>query len=155
MPSSPATPYANPALADRLAARSRSSRGVGSGADEFAVALNRSAAQRFAGVSPDARTVGNFSGIAALPRPGAGVGVRDGERSRVGLFRQRIPQGTLSIGLRRDAGDTIGPEIANSLYADLYGLRGEQDTRKSPFEYFLGAQQTFHVAACGALTQTH
>jgi RNA polymerase sigma-70 factor, ECF subfamily len=137
MPSSPATPYANPALADRLLREAEVPDAWGITADQFAVALNRSAAQRFAGVSPDARTVETFLESLHCRDLALAWACATGNDRAWDFFLNEYRK-ELYRSARAIAGDTIGPEIANSLYADLYGLRGEQDTRKSPFEYFLG-----------------
>lgn len=137
MPPSPAKQYATPALAERLLRKAEVPTAWGITADQFALALNRSAAQRFSGVSPDPRTIESFLESLHCRDLALASACASGNSPAWDFFVNEYRK-ELYRAARAIAGDTVGPEIANSLYADLYGLRGSQDTRKSPFEYFLG-----------------
>jgi RNA polymerase sigma-70 factor, ECF subfamily len=137
MPSSPATQLVAPALAQRLLHKAEVPAAWGVSADRFHLALERSAVQRFAGVTPDARTVESF--LESLHRRDLALACACASGNSAAwdhFVAQYRPE--LYRAARAIAGDAAGREIADSLYADLYGLRGTQDDRKSPFEYFLG-----------------
>ena len=63
--------------------------------------------------------------------------LRDRRRCRVGALRARVPAGALSSrGRARSVG--TARELADSLYADLYGTSERDGERRSLFRYFHG-----------------
>ena len=56
----------------------------------------------------------------------------------VGQFRQELYRAARAITGGASAGDADARELADSLYADLYGLRESEGRRKSLFDYFHG-----------------
>ena len=56
----------------------------------------------------------------------------------VGQFRQELYRAARAIARSASTGDSDARELADSLYADLYGLRESEGRRKSLFDYFHG-----------------
>ena len=56
----------------------------------------------------------------------------------VAQFRQELYRAARAIAGGANAGDADARELADSLYADLYGLRESEGRRKSLFDYFHG-----------------
>ena len=56
----------------------------------------------------------------------------------VAQFRQELYRAARAITGSASAGDSNARELADSLYADLYGLRESEGRRKSLFDYFHG-----------------
>jgi RNA polymerase sigma factor (sigma-70 family) len=56
----------------------------------------------------------------------------------VAQFRQELYRAARAIARSASAGDSNARELADSLYADLYGLRESEGRRKSLFDYFHG-----------------
>jgi RNA polymerase sigma-70 factor, ECF subfamily len=56
----------------------------------------------------------------------------------VGQFRHELYRAARAITGSASAGDADARELADSLYADLYGLRESEGRRKSLFDYFHG-----------------
>ena len=56
----------------------------------------------------------------------------------VSQFRQELYRAARAITRSASAGDSDARELADSLYADLYGLRESEGRRKSLFHYFHG-----------------
>ena len=56
----------------------------------------------------------------------------------VGHFRQELYRAAQVIAGSASAGDADARDLADSLYADLYGLRESEGRRKSLFDYFHG-----------------
>jgi RNA polymerase sigma-70 factor (ECF subfamily) len=56
----------------------------------------------------------------------------------VAEYRQEMYRAARAIAGRADSGDPAARELADSLYADLYGLRESASGRKSLFDYFHG-----------------
>jgi len=139
MPSSPATHLIPLALAERLLHKADVPAAWGVTAAQFQSPLERSAAQRFSGVSPDARTVETFAKSLHAKDLALATACAAGNSAAwdffVNQYRQEMVRAARAI-----AGDAAGRELADSMYADLYGgMRGTQSgERKSPFEYFLG-----------------
>lgn len=138
MPSSPAAHFITSALADRLLRKADVPSTWGVTAAQFQSLLERSAAQRFSSVSPDARTVETFAESLHCRDLALASACAAGNSSAwdffVNNYRPELYRAARSI-----AGDSAGREIADSMYADLYGLRGSPTSeRRSPFEYFLG-----------------
>lgn len=138
MPSSPAAHFVTSALADRLLRKAGIPSAWGVTASQFQSLLNRSAAQRFSDVSPDARTVESFAESLHCKDLALASACAAGNSAAWDFFVNNY-RPELYRAARAIAGDSAGREIADSLYADLYGLRGSQTgERKSPLDYFLG-----------------
>jgi RNA polymerase sigma factor (sigma-70 family) len=138
MPSSPAAPVVTLAFAERLLRKAEVDPAWGVTAAQFQSLLVRSAVQRFSGVSPDARTVETYSESLHCKDLALASACAAGNSAAWDFFVNTY-RAELYRAARAIAGDSTGREIADSMYADLYGMRGSQPgERKSPFEYFLG-----------------
>jgi RNA polymerase sigma factor (sigma-70 family) len=135
---SPADPTQRIALAVRLLRKADVPDAWGITGDRFAQTLERSAAQRFAGVSPAASTLEAFFESLHVRDLALASACAAGNSAAwdffVDTYRAEIYRAARAIG-----GESRGREIADSLYAELYGLRADRaEERKSPFSYFLG-----------------
>ena len=138
MPSSPAAHFVTSALADRLLRKAGVPSAWGVTASQFQSLLNRSAAQRFSGVSPDARSVESFAESLHCKDLALASACAAGNSAAWDFFVNTYRPELIAL-LAPSLRDSAGREIADSLYADLYGLRGSQTgERKSPLDYFLG-----------------
>ncbi len=139
MPSTPANHLIPLALADRLLQKAGVPAAWGVTAAQFQSLVERSAAQRFSGVSPDALTAETFAESLHAKDLALATACAAGNSAAwdffVSQYRQEMVRAARAI-----AGNAAGRELADSMYADLYGgMRGTQSgERKSPFEYFLG-----------------
>jgi RNA polymerase sigma factor (sigma-70 family) len=138
MPYGPAEPTQRIALAVRLLRKAEVPDAWGVTGDRFAQTLERSATQRFAGVSPNARTVEAYFENLHVRDLALASACAAGNSPAwdffVDTYRAEIYRAARAIG-----GESRGREIADSLYAELYGLRADRsEERKSPFSYFLG-----------------
>jgi RNA polymerase sigma factor (sigma-70 family) len=113
---------------------------------EFQEALERSVAQRFSGARPDpsanARAITDYLDTLhvedlALARA-CSAGSAAAWEFFVARFRPELYRAARAIAGGSDAGDAGARELADSLYADLYGLRECEGRRKSLFDYFHG-----------------
>jgi RNA polymerase sigma-70 factor (ECF subfamily) len=138
MPYGSADPTQRIALAVRLLRKADVPDAWGVTGDRFAQTLERSAAQRFAGVSPSAQTIDAFFESLHVRDLALASACAAGNSTAWDFFfdtyRAEIYRAARAIG-----GESRGREIADSLYAELYGLRADgAEERKSPFNYFLG-----------------
>ena len=104
---------------------------------QFEDALARSAARRFAACSPDPETVaayfeGLHLGDLAMACACAAGNVAAWERF-VAQYRPELHRAARAI-----AGESAGPELADSLFAELFGLREHEGQRESLFQFFHG-----------------
>jgi len=139
MPSSPAKNPITLALAERILRAAEVPPAWGVSAAQFQALLDRSAAQRFAGVSPDARTVETFVESLHAKDLALAAACASANEAAWNFFVAQY-RSELYRAARAIAGAAAGRELADSMYADLYGgMRSAQSgERKSPFEYFLG-----------------
>ena len=103
----------------------------------FAQALDRSAAQRFgqAGASP--AKMEEYCNSLRLHDLAFACACGDGdERAWEQFIREYRPE--LYRAARAIAGESQGRELADSLYAELYGLEERDGRRRSLFDYFHG-----------------
>jgi RNA polymerase sigma-70 factor, ECF subfamily len=107
--------------------------------EQFEAALGRSVAHRFSGASapPEPKAVENYleglhTGDLAFACA-CSAGSEAAWDAFVARFRQDLYRAAQAI-----AGDSSARELADSLYADLYGLRESAGRRKSLFDYFHG-----------------
>jgi RNA polymerase sigma-70 factor len=110
----------------------------------FAESLRRSAAKRFSGVQPDASEVEAYLKSLHLEDLALACACCEGIEKAweffIAHFRRDLRQA--ASAMLRGAGradDARADELADSLYAELYGVRSRPDgRRKSLFEYFHG-----------------
>jgi RNA polymerase sigma factor (sigma-70 family) len=109
----------------------------GLAAEEFRRLLERSVAHRFSGHATEAKLVEAYLEtlhVADLALAGAcSAGNAAAWDFFVAQFRPELYRAARAI-----AGEAQGREIADSLYADLYGLRETEGRRNSLFDYFHG-----------------
>jgi len=107
--------------------------------EQFQAALERSVAHRFSGASapPEPKAIENY--LQALHHRdlalacACSAGREAAWEFFVAQFRQDLYRAARAI-----AGNSSANELADSLYADLYGLRESEGRRKSLFDYFHG-----------------
>jgi len=108
---------------------------------EFEAALARSAAHRFSGASAqrDGNAIRNY--LESLHHKdlalacACAAGSEAGWEFFVAQFRQELYRAARAI---TGGGDSDARELADSIYADLYGLREAEGKRRSLFGYFHG-----------------
>lgn len=139
MPPGPATSFVTLATAERLLRTAEVPSGWGVTPERFQSALDRSAAQRFTGSarSPAASAVESYLSSLKTHDLALACACSDGNSEAWDFFVQQY-RPELYRSARAIAGEAAGREIADSLYAELYGLRESSGTRKSPLAYFLG-----------------
>src|SRR5271165_7186161 len=104
---------------------------------QFRVLLERSVGQRFGGKQPDAKAVQVYLESLHLADLALAGACSAGSAAAWDFFvTQYRPE--LYRAARAVAGDSAGRELADSLYADLYGLRESEGRRNSLFAYFHG-----------------
>jgi len=110
--------------------------------DEFQAALERGAAKRFPGASVDPRKLEAYLETLHARDLALAVACSAGSASAwdffMAEFRPELYRAARAIAGRAAGGDSAARELADSLYADLYGLRESGGRRKSLFEYFHG-----------------
>ena len=105
--------------------------------ERFRALLERSAAQKFPGKRPEDRALESYIESLHLPDLALAAACADGNEVAWDAFMaQYRPE--LYRAARAIAGDSQGRELADSLYADLFGLREPAGQRKSLFDYFHG-----------------
>ena len=105
--------------------------------DTFAQALHRSVEQRFRGTSPAPREVASYLESLHVEDLALACACCEGNEQAWEHFVTRFrPQ--LYAAARAIAGQSAAHELADSLYADLYGLEQRAGQRRSLFEYFHG-----------------
>ena len=105
--------------------------------DRFARALHRSADHRFGELAPPAPAVAAYLESLHVEDLALACACADGHEAAwehfVTTYRQDLRRAGCAI-----AGDSSGTELADSLYADLYGLEERAGERRSLFLYFHG-----------------
>src|SRR5258706_3453281 len=110
----------------------------------FAEALRRSVEKRFRGTRPDAAEVEVYLKSLHLEDLALACACADGEETAweffVGQFRQELRAAAGAILRASGAGDDLrAEELADSLYAELYGVTPAGSGRRKPlFEYVHG-----------------
>jgi RNA polymerase sigma factor (sigma-70 family) len=110
---------------------------------QFETALARSVAHRFSGAATQPETRAMRSYLETLHHPDLALACACSAGSEaaweffVAQFRQELYRAARAIA-GSASGDSNSREIADSLYADLYGLRETDGRRKSLFDYFHG-----------------
>ena len=108
---------------------------------EFHTALERSAAKRFAGAPADPKKIEAYLDALHARDIALAVACASGSAAAwdvfMAEFRPELYRAARAI-VGSAGGDAAARELADSLYADLYGLREPGGRRKSLFEYFHG-----------------
>ncbi len=105
--------------------------------DQFAPALEKSITHRFADKQPTPTEIEVYLATLHLPDMALAIACSAGNEPAWEFFvAQYRPE--LYRAARAIAGDSRGRELADSLYADLYGLRESGGSRNSLFDYFRG-----------------
>ena len=111
---------------------------------QFEAALARSAAHRFsdANAQPTEGSIQSYLDTLRHADLALACACSAGSEAAwvffVGQFRQELYRAARAIAGGASAGDSDARELADSLYADLYGLRESEGRRKSLFDYFHG-----------------
>lgn len=117
--------------------------------EHFQTALEISVAHRFssasskdsAGIHPDARTIEQYLESLHVSDLALASACSYGNPAAweffVARYRPEVYRATRAI-CGASGGDTAARELADSLYADLYGLKKRDGQRKSLFDYFHG-----------------
>ena len=111
---------------------------------QFEAALARSVARRFADVSgqPETRAIQNYLETLHHADLALACACSSGSEAAweffVAQFRQELYRAARAITGSASTGDSDARELADSLYADLYGLRESEGRRRSLFDYFHG-----------------
>jgi RNA polymerase sigma-70 factor (ECF subfamily) len=110
--------------------------------EQFQRALERSAAHRFPGSLPDDRIVAGYFESLHLADLALACACSAGDKAAWEFFIEHFRPGLYRSAraiLAKSGGDLQASEMADSLYADLYGLRESSDgSRRSLFDYFHG-----------------
>jgi len=157
MPSSPAGQFVSIEVARGLLQKGAAPAEWNLTAERFRLALERSVAHRFinaashlsAGASsntlsntpshtsPDARAIHSYLDSLHAADFALACACSDGNAAAWDFFMARFRPELYRAG-RAIAGESAGRELADSLYAELYGLREVAGQRKPLFDYFLG-----------------
>jgi RNA polymerase sigma factor (sigma-70 family) len=111
---------------------------------QFEEALIRSAAHRFSAANAQPETSVIQSYLETLHHADLALACACSAGSEaaweffVAQFRQELYRAARAITGSASAGDSDARELADSLYADLYGLRESEGRRRSLFDYFHG-----------------
>lgn len=112
--------------------------------EQFEAALARSVAHRFSDATTQPLAGAIQSYLETLHHADLALACACGAGSEaaweffVGQFRPELYRAARAITRSASAGDANARELADSLYADLYGLRESEGRRKSLFDYFHG-----------------
>lgn len=115
--------------------------------ESFAQALERSAAKRFAGASPDPETVNHYLESLELEDLALACACSEGIETAWNKFVSRYREDLYAAAraITRKGGDAAARELADSLFSELYGVpRGQSNpsqapaTRRPLFAYFHG-----------------
>ncbi|HEX4003092.1 MAG TPA: sigma-70 family RNA polymerase sigma factor [Candidatus Acidoferrales bacterium] len=112
--------------------------------EQFEAGLARSAAQRFSGgpAQRDASVIRGYLETLHHADLALACACSAGSEAAweffVAQFRQELYRAARAIRGGASAGDGNARELADSLYADLYGLRESEGRRRSLFDYFHG-----------------
>ena len=134
-PSSPARRL-DDRLLDRAFKRSNAPR-WNLGRASFALALERSVASRFATETCTPALVSEYIDSLNLEELALACACSEGQVSAWAYFIECYRPG-LRAAARAIVGDEEGNELADSLYAELYGLEERDGRRRSLFDYFHG-----------------
>ena len=105
--------------------------------ERFAKALERSVAQRFSSGVPSGNEVAAYLESLNLADLALACACSDGSEHAWEYFMAQF-RPELYRAARAIAGESRGRELADSLYAELYGLETREGRRRSLFDYFYG-----------------
>ncbi len=105
--------------------------------ERFAEALERSVAQRFRDSAAEPRAVADYLNSLHLAELALACACSDGDEQAWESFMKTY-RPELYRAARAIAGESQGRELADSLYAELYGLEERAGKRRSLFDYFNG-----------------
>lgn len=105
--------------------------------ERFAKSLERSAAQRFRGARASEKEVAAYLESLHLSDLALACACSDGDAHAWEHFVTQFRPELYRAG-RAIAGESRGRELADSLYAELYGLETREGRRRSLFDYFYG-----------------
>jgi RNA polymerase sigma-70 factor (ECF subfamily) len=150
MPSSPAGQFVSIEVARGLLLKGAAPAEWNLTAERFREALERSVAHRFTRASsgastngtpshtlPDARAIQAYLDSLHVADLALACACSEGNAAAWDFFMARFRPELYRAG-RAIARESAGRELADSLYAELYGLREVAGQRKSLFDYFLG-----------------
>ncbi len=130
------------AIAQKLLDRAATPLAWGLSAEQFQIALGRSAAQRFSTATPAANIIEKYLEGLNLPDLALACACSAGNSAAwdyfIANFRPELYRAARVIAGGWDAAESGARELADSLYGDLYGLRESDGQRKSLFDYFHG-----------------
>ena len=109
---------------------------------QFEAALERSVAQRFSQTAPNAKAIEEYLEALHAQDLALALACSAGNPAAwdffVAQFRPELYRAARAIVGHGETGDSAARELADSLYADLYGLSESEGRRKSLFNYFHG-----------------
>jgi len=108
--------------------------------DRFVAALERSVSRRFSVASPSETAVQAYLESLQVSDLALACACSSGNAAAWDFFIEQFRPG-LYRAARAIAGEANSGELADSLYADLYGLRESDGRRKSLLDYFHGRSQ--------------
>jgi RNA polymerase sigma-70 factor (ECF subfamily) len=123
-------------LVTRLARKAQSAR-WGLEANDFAAALRRSAAHRFAGRLPSAVEIEQYLESLQLEDLALACACAHGSEAAWEHFVREFRPVLLRVASRGQQADRAR-DVADSVYAELYGLDERDGARRSLFDYFHG-----------------
>jgi RNA polymerase sigma-70 factor, ECF subfamily len=123
-------------LAARLYDRAKAG-GWGLPLEDFAAALERSAAHRFKAERPTAREVEQFLATLHLEDLALAAACARGLEAAWNHFVGQYRPAVLAAA-RSCAPEDVARDLADSIYADLFGLESRDGVRRSLFDYFHG-----------------
>ena len=111
--------------------------------EQFQRALERSVARRFPDSLPDDRIIAGYLESLHLTDLALASALSAGDNAAweyfIEHYRPELYRAARAILSKSGGGDAKARDLADSLYADLYGLRESQDgSRRSLFDYFHG-----------------
>ena len=131
-------PSSAPSSSSRDAASvARSSRSADASSDVSAGAPSRPHSNSASHTSPDARAIHAYLDSLHAADLALACACSEGNAAAWDFFMGRYRAELYRAG-RAIAGEAAGRELADLLYAELYGLREVEGRRKSLFDYFLG-----------------
>jgi RNA polymerase sigma factor (sigma-70 family) len=137
MPAQPSrVPLVDEPLLDRAFKRSNAPR-WNLGRQSFARALDRSVASRFAIEVKTPAVIADYVDSLNLEELALACACAEGQVAAWAYFLECHRPG-LRAAARVIAGESAGAELADSIYAELYGLEERDGTRRSLFSYFHG-----------------
>ena len=150
------------AIAQKMLDRAAPLPDWGLSAEQFQIALNRSAMQRFPASAPAANVVDKYLEGLNLPDLALACACSAGNSAAwdyfIANFRPELYRAARAIvsgsGRGSDPAESAARELADSLYGDLYGLRESEGHRKSLFDYFHGRSK-LTTWLCAILAQRH